>query len=64
MEGAFRLPLRQGPLQRHQRPSMLFALQYPEGGEIIVPDYSTWFPVVPMRFFGLVPVFVDVDPAP
>ena len=42
--------------------SMLFALQYPEGSEIIVPDYSTWFPVVPMRFFGLVPVFVDVDP--
>ncbi|HRZ82297.1 MAG TPA: DegT/DnrJ/EryC1/StrS family aminotransferase [Candidatus Hydrogenedentes bacterium] len=42
--------------------SMLFALQYPEGSEIIVPDYSTWFPVVPMRLFGLVPVFVDVDP--
>jgi dTDP-4-amino-4,6-dideoxygalactose transaminase len=27
-----------------------------------VPDYSTWFPVVPMRFFDLVPVFVDVNP--
>jgi len=42
--------------------SMLFALDYPEGSEILVPDYSTWFPVVPMRLFGLVPVFVDVNP--
>lgn len=42
--------------------SMLFALDLPEGSEIIVPNYSTWFPVVPMRLFGLVPVFVDVDP--
>lgn len=42
--------------------AMLFALDAPEGSEVIVPDYSTWFPVVPMRFFGLVPVFVDVDP--
>ncbi len=42
--------------------SMLFALQLPAGSEILVADYSTWFPVVPMRFFDLVPVFVDVDP--
>jgi len=42
--------------------SMLFALEFPEGSEILVPDYSTWFPVVPMRLFGLVPVFVDVNP--
>ncbi|NLO32221.1 MAG: twin-arginine translocation signal domain-containing protein [Candidatus Hydrogenedentes bacterium] len=42
--------------------SMLFATDFPEGSEILVPDYSTWFPVVPMRFFGLVPVFVDVNP--
>lgn len=42
--------------------SMLFACDFPEGSEIIVPDHSTWFPVVPMRLFGLVPVFVDVDP--
>lgn len=42
--------------------SMLFALDLPEGSEVLVPDYSTWFPVVPMRFFGLVPVFVDVNP--
>ncbi len=42
--------------------SMLFAVDYPAGSEILVPNYSTWFPVVPMRFFDLVPVFVDVDP--
>lgn len=42
--------------------SMMFALDFPAGSEILVPDYSTWFPVVPMRFFDLVPVFVDVNP--
>ena len=42
--------------------SMLFALDLPPGSEILVPDDSTWFPVVPMRFFGLVPVWVDINP--
>ncbi|MEN6405469.1 MAG: DegT/DnrJ/EryC1/StrS family aminotransferase [Thermoguttaceae bacterium] len=42
--------------------SMMFALDYPPGTEILVPDYSTWFPVVPMRLFGLVPVWVDINP--
>jgi dTDP-4-amino-4,6-dideoxygalactose transaminase len=42
--------------------SMWFALDLPPGSQVLVPDYSTWFPVVPMRFFDLVPVFVDVDP--
>jgi dTDP-4-amino-4,6-dideoxygalactose transaminase len=42
--------------------SMLFACDYPEGSEIIVCDYSTWFPLVPMRLFGLVPVLVDANP--
>lgn len=42
--------------------SMLFALDLPPGSEVLVADYSTWFPVVPMRFFDLVPVFVDVNP--
>ncbi len=42
--------------------SMMFALDLPAGSEVLVPDFSTWFPVVPMRFFDLVPVFVDVDP--
>jgi len=42
--------------------SMMFALDLPPGSEVLVPDYSTWFPVVPMRFFDLVPVFVDVNP--
>ncbi|MCX8063928.1 MAG: DegT/DnrJ/EryC1/StrS family aminotransferase [Candidatus Hydrogenedentes bacterium] len=42
--------------------STLFALDLPPGSEILVPDYSTWFPVVPMRFFKYVPVFVDINP--
>jgi len=42
--------------------SMWFALDLPPGSEVLVPNYSTWFPVVPMRFFDLVPVFVDADP--
>ncbi len=42
--------------------SMLFALNLPAGSEVLVCDFSTWFPVVPMRFFDLVPVFVDCDP--
>ncbi len=42
--------------------SILFALDLPPGSEILVPDYSTWFPVVPMRFFKYVPVFVDINP--
>jgi dTDP-4-amino-4,6-dideoxygalactose transaminase len=42
--------------------AMWFALDLPPGSEVLVPDFSTWFPVVPMRFFDLVPVFVDVNP--
>jgi len=42
--------------------SMLFALNLPAGSEVLVSSHSTWFPVVPMRFFDLVPVFVDADP--
>ncbi len=42
--------------------SMLFALNLPPGSEILVADDSSWWPVVPMRFFGLVPVWVDVNP--
>jgi perosamine synthetase len=42
--------------------SLLFALDFPPGSEILVSDYSTWFPLVPMRFFGLVPVLVDCKP--
>lgn len=42
--------------------SMLFALELPPGSEVLVASYSTWFPLVPARFFGLVPKFVDIDP--
>jgi len=42
--------------------SMMFALDLPPGSEVLVPSYSTWFPVVPMRLFGLVPGWVDSNP--
>jgi dTDP-4-amino-4,6-dideoxygalactose transaminase len=42
--------------------SMMFALDLPPGSEVLVASYSTWFPVVPMRLFGLVPRFVDINP--
>jgi dTDP-4-amino-4,6-dideoxygalactose transaminase len=42
--------------------SMFFALDLPPGGEIMVPSYTFFASIVPMRVFGLVPVFVDVNP--
>ncbi len=34
----------------------------PRGSEILVPSYTAWATVAPMWLFGLVPVFVDVNP--
>ena len=42
--------------------SMYFALQLPAGSEILVPSYTFFSTCLAMRFFGYVPVFVDVDP--
>ncbi|MFN0165216.1 MAG: DegT/DnrJ/EryC1/StrS family aminotransferase [Bryobacteraceae bacterium] len=42
--------------------SMFFALDLPPGSEVLVPSYTASATIVPMRFFGLVPVFVDSDP--
>lgn len=42
--------------------SMFFALNLPPGSEIMVPSYTFFATIVPMRVFGLVPVFVDIDP--
>ncbi len=42
--------------------SMYFALDLPPGSEIMVPSHTFWATVVPMRLFGLVPIFIDVDP--
>ena len=42
--------------------AMFFALKLPPGSEIMVPCSTFWATVTPMRFFGLVPVFVDVNP--
>ncbi len=42
--------------------AMFFALNLPPGSEIMVPSYTFFATIVPMRLFGLVPVFVDIDP--
>jgi dTDP-4-amino-4,6-dideoxygalactose transaminase len=42
--------------------SMFFALDLPPGSEIMVPSYTFFATIVPMRLFDLVPVFVDIDP--
>lgn len=42
--------------------TMFFALDLPPGSEIMVPSYTFFATIVPMRNFGLVPVFVDINP--
>lgn len=42
--------------------SMYFATGFPPGTEIMVPSYTFYGAVVVMRFFGYVPVFIDIDP--
>jgi len=42
--------------------SMYFALDLPPGSEILLPSYNFFADCLAMRFFGYVPVFVDVDP--
>ena len=43
--------------------SMYFALDLPPGSEILVPSYTFFSTCLAMRFFGYVPIFVDIDPA-
>lgn len=42
--------------------SMYFALDLPPGSEIMVPSYTFFATCLAMRFFGHVPIFVDIDP--
>ncbi|MBI4220306.1 MAG: DegT/DnrJ/EryC1/StrS family aminotransferase [Chloroflexi bacterium] len=42
--------------------SMYFALDLPAGSEIMVPSYTFFSTCLSMRFFGYVPIFVDIDP--
>ncbi|MBN1589321.1 MAG: aminotransferase class I/II-fold pyridoxal phosphate-dependent enzyme [Pirellulales bacterium] len=42
--------------------AMFFALDLPPGSEIMVPSYTFFATIAPMRMFGLVPVFVDINP--
>ncbi len=42
--------------------SMYFALDLPPGSEIMVPSYTFFATCLAMRFFGCVPIFIDIDP--
>jgi perosamine synthetase len=42
--------------------AMFFALKLPAGSEIMVPCSTFWATITPMRFFGLVPVMIDINP--
>jgi dTDP-4-amino-4,6-dideoxygalactose transaminase len=42
--------------------SLFFALDLPAGSEILAPSYTFFATTLPMRFFGCVPVFVDIHP--
>ena len=41
--------------------SMYFALDLPPGSEIMVPSYTFFATCLAMRFFGCVPIFIDID---
>ena len=41
---------------------MYFALDLPPGSEIMVPSYTFFSTCLAMRFFGYVPIFIDIDP--
>ncbi len=42
--------------------SLFFALDLPPGSEIMVPSYTFFATILPMRFFDYVPIFIDIDP--
>ncbi|PWU17811.1 MAG: TetR family transcriptional regulator [Verrucomicrobia bacterium] len=42
--------------------SMYFALNLPPGSEIMVPSYTFFATCLAMRFFGCVPIFIDINP--
>ena len=42
--------------------SMYFALDLPKGSEVMVPSYTFVVASLALRFFDLVPIFVDIDP--
>jgi dTDP-4-amino-4,6-dideoxygalactose transaminase len=41
---------------------MFFAIDLPPGSEVMVPSYTFFATITPMRLFGYVPIFVDIDP--
>ena len=43
--------------------SMFFAIDLEPGSEVLVPSYDFFSDCLAMRFFGYVPIFIDIDPA-
>jgi len=43
--------------------SMYFAIDLEPGSEVMVPSYDFFSDCLAMRFFGYVPIFVDINPA-
>ena len=43
--------------------SAWFSLNLDKDSEVLVPTYTYWASIVPMRYYDLVPVFCDVDPS-
>ena len=43
--------------------SMYFAIDLEPGSEVMVPSYDFFSDCLAMRFFGYVPIFIDIDPA-
>ena len=41
--------------------SSMFGLNLKKDSEILVPTYTYWASIIPMRYYSLVPVFCDVD---
>jgi len=42
--------------------SAFFAIDLPRGSEVLAPSYTAWATTAPLHLFGLVPLFVDINP--
>lgn len=42
--------------------SAFFAIDLPRGSEVMAPSYTAWATTAPLHLFGLVPLFIDINP--
>ncbi len=63
MAGLHQVAVRSEPHQRHECADQhVFRPRPAAGSEIMVPSYTFFATCLAMRFFGCVPIFVDIDP--